>query len=346
MGIFGQPMTGQDINIHRVERKFSTGLFRLILPVIYYRTYIKVKPDIIIVNTHELLIVTLLYKILFGSRMIYDVQENYFRNIRFQNNHFILLKPFLAGYVRLIEYFASFFFDHALLAEQIYLKQLPFLKKKSLVIENKYAPLEGIGLRAVKENKKTTFLIYGTIAKEYGVFEGIHFFSHLKTFMPDIHLKIIGHCPNNETFKALQQYVVTREDIDLKIEKNPLSHNTLMREMIQSSFVLMPYQDNPSIRGKIPTKLYECLALHVPVVMSRLDPWTDLIRGKKAGYCIDFNKNNEDLSHLASQLKTASFYDKTNNTDMFWSSDEKRFLTLIEKVLGNALLAEHSKPNP
>ena len=55
---------------------------RLFKPWKVYRTLIKVKPNIIIANTHELLIVTFLYKILFGAKFLYDVQENYSKSIR------------------------------------------------------------------------------------------------------------------------------------------------------------------------------------------------------------------------------------------------------------------------
>ena len=54
---------------------------RLLAPWMCLKKYIKVKPKLIIFNTHELLIVTIIYKIIFGGKIIYDVQENYYRNI-------------------------------------------------------------------------------------------------------------------------------------------------------------------------------------------------------------------------------------------------------------------------
>ena len=43
---------------------------------------LRLKPEVLIVNTHELLIVGIANRILFGTRFIYDIQENYGQNIR------------------------------------------------------------------------------------------------------------------------------------------------------------------------------------------------------------------------------------------------------------------------
>ena len=49
---------------------------RLLAPLkVLLKTY-QVKHDILIVNSHELLIVALLNRIFFGSKIIYDIQEN------------------------------------------------------------------------------------------------------------------------------------------------------------------------------------------------------------------------------------------------------------------------------
>src|SRR5690606_8100328 len=78
----------------------------------YYKTLLKLKPDIIIVTTSELLLVTVVYKILFGAEIYYDIQENYYRNIRFTDTYLQLLRLPLATFVRGIEYLTSPFIEH------------------------------------------------------------------------------------------------------------------------------------------------------------------------------------------------------------------------------------------
>ena len=113
---------------------------RLWAPWKVYRIYLQVKPQLIIANTHEILLVTVLYKIFFGAKIIYDVRENYVKNIMHTTVFPRLLRPMLAAWVRLKELITKPFFNQYLLAEKIYRKQLGFLPDRAVVIENKYKP--------------------------------------------------------------------------------------------------------------------------------------------------------------------------------------------------------------
>ena len=93
---------------------------------------IQVQPELLIVNTHELLIVGILNRILFGTKIIYDIQENYWRNILLTNAFYKPLKPLLAGWVRLKEMSLLPFYHGALLAEKGYERELKSILKKNI----------------------------------------------------------------------------------------------------------------------------------------------------------------------------------------------------------------------
>ncbi|MDZ7647939.1 MAG: hypothetical protein U5K54_12595 [Cytophagales bacterium] len=73
----------QDHAIHLLPlnsfKRISLG--RLLAPWQTMKLIRKVKPEVLIVNTHELLIVSALNRIIFGVKIIYDIRENYFRNV-------------------------------------------------------------------------------------------------------------------------------------------------------------------------------------------------------------------------------------------------------------------------
>src|SRR6187551_1688231 len=52
------------------------SLRRLIEPWAILRKLIKVKPDVVIICTHELLLIASLYKLIASTKIIYDIQEN------------------------------------------------------------------------------------------------------------------------------------------------------------------------------------------------------------------------------------------------------------------------------
>ncbi|MEQ9592877.1 MAG: glycosyltransferase, partial [Cyclobacteriaceae bacterium] len=56
---------------------------RLAAPVRVFKLIIQLRPEVLIVNTYELLIVAIVNRILFGTKIIYDIRENYFRNIAY-----------------------------------------------------------------------------------------------------------------------------------------------------------------------------------------------------------------------------------------------------------------------
>src|SRR5688572_12785877 len=78
----------------------------------YYKTLHKVKPDIIVITTPELLPVTILFKVLFKAEIYYDVQENYFSNITNQNTYPKLLRPLLGFAIKVLENFSGRFISH------------------------------------------------------------------------------------------------------------------------------------------------------------------------------------------------------------------------------------------
>jgi len=111
---------------------------RFFAPWKYYILLLKLKPQLIILNSPELLIVTCLYQIIFGSKLYYDIQENYYRNIACTKVYPPIIRNLIAILVRSIEYITRPFIDHYLLAERNYEREFSFSKGKSTIIENKF----------------------------------------------------------------------------------------------------------------------------------------------------------------------------------------------------------------
>ena len=76
------------------------------------------------IHSPELLPVGLLLK-LKGAKIIYDVHENYKRNILYVKHYPSPLKYFLAGFVRLLERLSRFWVDRVIYSERAYAELLP-----------------------------------------------------------------------------------------------------------------------------------------------------------------------------------------------------------------------------
>ena len=65
---------------------------RLMLPFKILRNAFKLRPEILIITTHELLIIGALLKLSTGLKLVYDIQENYNFNLRYQR-----IYPWVSG---------------------------------------------------------------------------------------------------------------------------------------------------------------------------------------------------------------------------------------------------------
>ncbi len=115
--------------------RFSVS--RIFAPFNVLAKVIKLRPSLIIICTHELIFISFLAKVLTGCKVIYDIQENYYRNIRYGNSFPIFLRPLIAVYVRFKERMSTLFTSHYFLAEKGYEHEMTFFGKKRTVLENK-----------------------------------------------------------------------------------------------------------------------------------------------------------------------------------------------------------------
>jgi len=304
----------------------KSGFSRVMARWEAYKLYVKVKPELIIVNSPDLLLVTCAYKILFGAKIIYDIRENYFRNLWFQKNYFWGLRHALALLVRTKEIILSPLFSHFLLAEKVYKNQIPFIGKRFVTIANKsLAP--AINHEKKPKLEKLQFLISGTIASEYGIFEGINFFTKFAKTNPNSQLKIIGYCASNQLFKKLIQAGVSNPSIIVEIERQPVAHSKIEQAIIKSDFGLLPYQKNQSIEGKWPTKIYEYMAAKLPIIIQENETWNAFIEDNSAGVSINY------LNLLSLNMPTLfnrEFYISPLPKSIYWTSIEAKLISVVE----------------
>ena len=315
-------------------KPFKRGMIsRVISRWKVFKLYIKLKPELIIVNSPDLLIITVLYKILFGGQICYDIRENYFRNLWYQNNYPIIIKHFLAIAVRTREIITSSLFDHFFLAEKVYVSQLSFIGSNYTLLENKSnQPITINDRQRIK--KDPVFLISGTLAEEYGLFKAVDFFKLISSVFPKSRLKIIGHCPNAKTYSKLKSIVHNHAIIEVAASKDPVPHDTIIDAILTADFGLLPYLPNKSTSGKWPTKLYEYMAYHLPFIIQTNPLWNTFIEQTNSGLLFDFtNFDRSSCKLITDQLNNHPFYSNMLPPEIYWNDEEHRLLNVIEHLL-------------
>ena len=292
-----------------------------------YRQYLKVKPNIIIVNTHELLMVTVFFKIIFGAKIVYDIRENYLKNIKYTNTFPPILRPFISAWVRFKEVITKPFFNRFILAERVYRKQLGFLPSSAVVIENKYKALQ-----PSKEVQRP--LLPDTIDLVYtgnGAFEAIDIAKRLHALNPAIRLRLVGYCALKNDLKDLQDAIKEESFIDLIGGDYLVPHEQIVEEIANADFGFVLKKPNNGINDeKLLTKLFEYTAHHLPIIMLNNPTWIQFCNEFEAGISVD--PVNLDAEALLNQMLTGKFYTKGNTQNSLWETEEPKFLDLIGQL--------------
>jgi glycosyltransferase involved in cell wall biosynthesis len=304
------------------------SLARLFMPLKVLQLLLQVKPEALVINTHELLIVSLVNRILFGTKIVYDIQENYYRNLRHTNAFPPLIKLVLAAWVRFKEKLFAPAFHHFFLAEKGYEKEMDFFKDRYSIIENKAVIPQGI-FRGQKNTAGRQLLFSGTLADSTGVFEAIRLAKILHENDSKINLLIIGFCAQSEVRKQLQKEIMNSNFIRLIGGSELVPHSQILKAIADSDFGIIYYPPSPHTENSIPTKLYEYLAMRLPILLQNKSSWMHLVEPLQAGIIVDF----KDPHPIEILTKMSSEFYKSTPQNVTWEDEAKRFETTINLLL-------------
>lgn len=316
------------IHFHPIKSFPRLSWARLRAPWKVYKSLIKVKPEVIIVNTHELLIVTSLYKILFGGKFYYDLRENYWKNILNTHVYPSYVRPFIATWVRLKEWFSKPFVHHYILAEKIYEKQLPFIGKRYTIVENKYAPhLQQQTAYHNPDPGQINLVFSGTLSSENGLFEAIELSKELYKIDKKIRLRIVGYCALRTELEQLHESIRDFEFIELNGGDHLVPHSEIIEAIEKADFgFVFKRMNNGTNDEKLLTRIFEYTANQLPILLIDNPHWIS--------YCNQFNaalvvKKNMLPEQILESMTSMKFYDKGDTRTSLWASEEKAFLSIF-----------------
>ncbi|MBC5991440.1 glycosyltransferase [Pontibacter cellulosilyticus] len=323
-----------NITFHPIFKFKRLSVGRFTAQFDYYRLLLSVKPAIVIVCTHELLLTSLLYCRKYKAKLVYDVQENYALNLRSQFNYAALVKQLLAFGVESIERFSTPSVSSFILAERCYANELTFLKDRFIILENKYKRQPDYTLPNTPvslPDKQLRLLYSGSISEEYGILEAIALADRLYTLDKNTTLTIIGYCSNSHTWQKVQEATKGKSYISIIGGTTLVPHTDIIREMQQSTIGLLPYRPNQSTANCIPTKLYEYMAHGLIILISQNPLWQGIVQQHQAGLSVAFESIN--AAELVKQLRQQQFYTKNTPKDIFWDEEEPKLLDMISNMI-------------
>jgi len=332
--LFGYPSSGMlenadNIRFYAHDHFNRLSVSRFLVRIKIYWQLIKLKPQLIIVNTAELLIVAILNKILFGTKICYDIQENYYYNLKYQQVYPPIFKSLLAFFVRSKERALSPFYDHFLLAENCYSQELQFVKNRYTIIENK-ALVSHDHSKPDDASEKMQLLFSGTISDNTGVRAGIQLYRFLFAQNQNVSLTIIGHCPDAKLKKEIES--LGNDHIDAKLSDFPVPHEWIVDAISKADFGIVSYQPNKSNRHCMPTKVYEYAALGLPCIYQMGAHWESFIIANKCGLGVNFeNLGAPALYDLLTTFKES--YHQKPIESAIWKEEGQKLIQVVDMLI-------------
>ncbi|MBS1680472.1 MAG: glycosyltransferase [Bacteroidetes bacterium] len=328
--IIGSTPSGEannQIQLVSHPRVYRLSLKRILVRLSIIKKILQIRPQLLIITTHELLGVAMIYWLLTGKKVIYDVQENYFKNVVHTHSFPKIVRHLIGFAVRIKEIMASVCVDCFFLAEKCYAEELSFVKKKYSIVENKCRLL----LFQKKQVSDTINIIFsGTIAESTGVFQAIDLIKKLHRVNPKIKLTIIGYCQQPKVLAQIQKEVSNNSYIELIGGNYFVPHSKIVEEISNANFGLICYPTSPHTENKIPSKLYEYLSYQLPILLQNHQLWKEICEPFHAAILIDFNKPT--ILEIVKQMVNIKFY-TTKPENVTWETEEPKFIETINRIV-------------
>jgi hypothetical protein len=345
------PVSGLPIQFHDLGPYGRPLRPRLARVSIYLRTLARVRPHAIIFSTPELILPTIWFKIRhFGQKisLFYDLRENYAYNLRHQAVYGRWKKTSLAWGIRALEMLSFPLVKKYILAEKTYWDEVPFVRPKAVVLENKFVagwptgqtdqnvgsgnqPNAAPGHRRPRlvAGQPLEFLYSGTVTRHYGTLEAVIFFHRLHEAYPASRLRVVGQCSDPAYARQVELAKAGQPYIELELSAEPVPHAQLVGAIRSADVGLLAYQPNPSTANCIPARLYEYLAHGLPMLVPPNPLWAGLLTQHHAGLAVDLQRAN--AAHLVQWLFDTDFYPQGAPAVAFWGKPERaRLLELLD----------------
>jgi glycosyltransferase involved in cell wall biosynthesis len=299
------------------NRLYNSGVFGLYL--------LKLKPDTIILCSPDLLWPAVVYKLIFGKRLIFDIQENFGLNFIYQSEY---RKLNWINLQQLVELYFSWFFpfvDRFWLAEKVYEDQLLISNHKLKIFENKVPEKWIVPDKQKEKNKKgLCFLFSGLITEESGIQKAIDFFKAFQGQFPDARLMIAGFIPNQNLRKKIQSYKNKNRGIEVLESNDWVSSQHILEKFAQSDVLILSYKETEANKGKVPTKYFEARFMGKPVLCQRNGNFSKLVLESESGFEVDFQ--NPYLNNFEEIFKKIQSYEssKESKLNFVFAAEELR----------------------
>jgi len=321
------------IALPRVENRVHR-MFKLTLRAFWIA--LKQKADVYHFHDPELILVGILLKLAKGRKVIYDVHEDYSKQILSKLYVPRIIRKETAFLVRIIEYFCSKVFDAVITATDDILKNFSH-HKRAISVKN-FPIVSNFSIKGENENseKELFSLIYiGGLERIRGLTQMI---KALELFNSDTQLKLtlcgdFYPLDYEHKLRSLKGFKKVEYLGWVKADKIP----NLLEKHDAGIVCFLP---EPNHINAMPNKIFEYMAAGLPVIASNFPLWKGIVEGHGCGICVDpLNPRDiaEAIMHLMRHPESRKEMGRNGRETVLhkynWEKEGKKLLDLYAQLL-------------
>ncbi|MEK2645201.1 glycosyltransferase [Bdellovibrio sp. BCCA] len=289
----------------------------------------KLNADIYQFHDPELLIVGLLLR-LEGFRVIYDSHEDLPRQIYSKHYIPLWLRNVISFCVEIFENFVSRRLIAVVTATPHIGKRFSHINR-TVVVVNNYPLEQEIVAKSLRKRDPKQICYTGGITRVRGALEMVRALQGL-----DVKLVMAGPMENQQLKSELESTPGWENVCYL----GSVERARVFEVMETSSLGFLLYHPEPNHTDAQPNKLFEYMAVGLPVLASHFDLWRSIVEGYDAGVCVDPQNVDEIrkglLKILESEKNIENMGERGRNAveaHLNWGSEEKKLVQLYQSIL-------------
>ena len=300
------PETASGIRLIALPLFNRNGFTRFFRPFTLLKIAVNQKPDVLVVHSPELLMIAVFYKLFFWKKiLVYDVLEDYRKNLKYHPFMRPWKKRLLSFAVAVWEGIWTPFFDHIWYAELCYENSLNVPPHKIAFLLNRFTANPLSELPKIPLPEIPYMVCTGTLNRTWGVQKTLTLWEAFNKIKP-LHLIISGFTFDVEVLPEITAFVEKsglKDRITMVGINEYVPYPVILHYIHSAIFGTGLYDLPPSIQGKIPTKFYEFLALQKPLLFTDDNYWNTLNETWNFGISIRPEDSPETIWKKLQQFK-------------------------------------------